>query len=124
MIRFSCLCVSLVLVLASTQLASQALLDPTKPPFQGVISGAVTTPIPNEVADANSIPDPKVSAIFVSETKRYAIINNHMVAEGEKWNHILLSRVNRDSVELSKGQSKKVVKMFDVNIIEESQYVY
>ena len=80
--------------------------------------------MPEATAESDSIPDAKVSAIFVSETKRYAIINNDMVAEGEKWNNILLSRVNRDSVELMNGQNKKVVKMFDVDVIEESQYVY
>lgn len=106
------------------QLASQTLLDPTKPPKQFITSEAMTTSMPDDVVATDSIPDAKVSAIFVSETKRYAIINNDMVAEGETWNNILLSRINRDSVELMNGQNKKVVRMFDVDVIEESQYVY
>lgn len=120
MIRFLCLCGLLV----SVQSVAQTLLDPTKPPSRRVISESVDEPTPDELAEAGGIPDARVSAIFVSETKRYAIINDDMVAEGEKWNNILLSRVNSDSVELSNGQNKKVVKMFDVDVIEESQYVY
>lgn len=111
-------------LLISMQAMSQNLLDPTKPPSRGVVTDSAAASTPDEVAESGGIPDARVSAIFVSETTRYAIINDDMVAEGEKWNNILLSRVNRDSVELSNGQNKKVVKMFDVDVIEESQYVY
>lgn len=118
-------CVGLCLWLITHCAMSQNILDPTKPPSRGVAnSDAVTAPTPDEVAEAGGIPDAKVSAIFISETTRYAIINDAMVAEGEKWNNILLSRVNRDSVELVNGQNKKVVTMFDMDVIEESQYVY
>ena len=103
---------------------AQELPDPTKP---AVLSSSSTVQSDDGVQVANptnGIPDVVVSAIFYSDEQRFAIIDNKMLAEGETWKNILLAKINKDSIELKNGDSRRVVKIFNTDVVEERAYVY
>ncbi len=107
---------------------AQELLDPTRPPHRSVVSegaeGAEFTDVEDELSDVDGIPRAVVSAIFVSSMNRYAIINNDVVVEGETWKNVLLTKVNHDSIELTNGESRRIVKIFSTDVAKERAYVY
>ncbi|MCY7295277.1 hypothetical protein [Alteromonas sp. a30] len=105
---------------------AQELFDPTRPPVSSSSSSASGGLVESgETRDnASGIPDVKISAIFYSDERRFVIINNEMVSEGEKWKNILLSKINKDSIELKNGDFHRVVKVFNTDVVEERAYVY
>jgi|GEM_PF-2590972 len=115
----------LLVCLACSIAHAQESRDPTRPPVT-TQSGvpALGTDDPSQVTQTGGIPDVVVSAIFFSDDHRFAIIDNSMVAEGETWNNVLLTKVNKDSIELESGDYRRVVKVFNANIAEERVYVY
>lgn len=114
----------LILLFVFGTAKAQLLQDPTRPPLRVTVGQSDSTNPVEEVAAVDGIPHAVVTAIFVSEISRYAIINNDMVSEGETWRNVLLAKVNHDSVELSNGDNRKVVRIFNTEIAKERDYVY
>lgn len=114
----------LLLSVVSSVALAQESSDPTRPPITRSNPAQQSADNSLSVSQASGIPDVVVSAIFFSEERRFAIIDNDMVAEGETWNNVLLTKVNKDSIELENGDFRRVVKVFNANIAEERVYVY
>ena len=96
-----------LLVACVCQSHAQQLVDPTKPKI-----------IPNqsESADGEQIdgfPQVKVSAIFINQEKRHAILNGQSVNEGDRWKGMLLAKVHQNGIVLVNNEN--VEKEFTIN---------
>lgn len=67
-----------------------------------------------------SFPKVKLSAIVVTEDRKYAIINNEVVYEGELWKNVLLSKIKSYSVTFSLNDQTKEITINNNDFITES----
>ncbi len=117
----------IILLLIPITLVAQIVVDPTKPPaykkqVQATEDGVDDAGDVEQGAEgeATGIPNAKVSAIFYSDTARYAIINNKVVNEGEMWRNTVLTKVLPKSIILQAGQVTREFKLHNVQVITET----
>lgn len=112
-------------VFLSFGIEAQLLVDPTKPPRDRTLETEDgSEEIIETRVDASGIPNARVTAIFVSNEARYAIINGDTVFEGETWRNVKVAKVNLSSVVLQNENNKKEIKINNINIIKESAHDY
>lgn len=118
--------VLLLLILCGAEVSANVFLDPTRPPQRMTVEqlNPDSDAAQDEGTAVDGIPNAVVTAIFVTESNRYAIINSDMVEEGEAWRNVLLTKINSDSIELSNGDNRKIIKIFKTDVAKERDYVY
>lgn len=95
------LCVLLALFIVATFAHSQQLVDPTTPKYH--IKSAETS----DGLMVDGFPVIKVSAVFINQNAKVAIVNGQSVTEGTDWNGMLISKVHRDGVVLVNNENVK-----------------
>lgn len=118
-----------VFILCSWSLVIQAQTiakDPTRPPkfkSQAEIGGMADSGTANKSAEQSAgLAGARLSAIVYSEGVKYAIINNQIVNEGEKWNNATLAQVLPDRVILKTESQQKELTLLNTKIILEKNY--
>lgn len=94
---FKCLLLGFAVFLICFDAGAQRV-DPTRP-----VAGAVTSSISDQVGV------PKLSGIFHKDGRKYAIINQTILSERQKWRDIELLKVKESSVILIHKQQRKEV---------------
>lgn len=92
------------------------LVDPTKPKVK-----------PNQLASTeggqiDGFPQVKVSAIFINQGSRRAILNGQSVLEGEKWKGMLLAQVNRNGIVLINNENVEKEFMINQNVKKDASH--
>lgn len=120
--------IGLLMLLGIGQAAiADILKDPTKPPSQTVVSSSSANG-QSSIEQAEGAPEDVsqfvLSAIYLKDSGRYAVINNSVVSEGQVWNNLVIQAVNHDSVVLASNEELEVISIFKSDIAKESEYVY
>ncbi len=115
-----------ICVLASGNTSAQVLIDPTKPLVPNAKSMDVTdeTLKDGPTALSNSFSGLRLSAVFISATVRYAIINGEAIHEGKTRDNITIRKVNQDGVELFHNGELKQLNLNKVMTIREHEYKF
>ncbi|UAA39086.1 hypothetical protein KIH87_01580 [Paraneptunicella aestuarii] len=109
----------------SAAASAQTMFDPTRPPkkMQAVdVEDGADAELQEDTA--TGIPKALVTAIYVTDSSRYAIINDDIVHEGETWKNVVVKTINLDNVVLAKNDIQKVVGLFNIDVAKETEYVY
>jgi len=95
-----------LLVAGSARAAEPAMHDPTQP-FRAPAGGEAAAPA--------SGPQPrfKVTAVFVSPTRRVAVVNGHALQEGQRIGGAEVVKIDGRSVQLREGNREFVVPLGD-----------
>jgi hypothetical protein len=88
------LMIYLGLFVSLSSVAQQQLIDPTQP--QGFMSGAKGS----EIATDNSNAPLVVSAVFIKDGSKLAVINGESVAEGQSWKGNKVKSIHKNGVVL------------------------
>ncbi|MDN4501930.1 hypothetical protein QX776_05930 [Alteromonadaceae bacterium BrNp21-10] len=92
---------------SSVGVQAQTLSDPTRPlTFDGD-----TTNTQPQGRQADGFPAISVSAIFISPSSKYAIINGNTLFEGQGWSNVLVTKITLNTVTLA---IEDVVKTFEI----------
>lgn len=89
-----------VVALQSTMAFAQDLQDPTRP-------HNVTKNQQGMVVNADGFPTIKVSAVFINESSKHAMINGRMLKEGQQWNGLSVLEIHQAGVVLANQESQK-----------------
>lgn len=114
------LCCSLVICGATADI----LVDPTKPLTkrleESVVSSsqAVTA---DDTQTPNSVSDIRLSAVFISPDKRYAMINGQALYEGQSNKNITVKSISRRSVDVIQDGEVKTLTLKKVMTIREHE---
>ena len=93
----------LLVVVGAARAAEPAMHDPTQP-FRAAAGGEAA-------ASAGPQPRFKVTAVFVSPTRRVAIVNGHALQEGERIGGAEVVKIDGRSVQLREGNREFVVEL-------------
>ena len=118
----------LATLLLVSQIQAQIMRDPTRPANKDVAvaenAEAEGLAVEGEGTDAENsqgnFPKVKLLAIVVTEDRKYAILNNEVVYEGQQWENILLSKVQPYSVTLTLNNQTKEITINNNDFITES----
>lgn len=111
-----------ILVILSIGLNAQVVIDPTRPANK-MIAAPESVDKSGEredtaaIQEGTVIPRANLTAIFMSEETKYAIINNQIVYEGEKWRNAILIEIKPNSVVMKAAQTTKEFKLLETGII-------
>lgn len=109
----------------TVSVSAQVMHDPTRPPkkMQAVeVDEGADAELQEDIA--TGMPKAIVTAIYVTDNSRYAIINNDIVHEGETWKNVVVKTINLDNVVLAKNDVQKVIGLFNIDVAKETEYVY
>ena len=101
--------------MASATPALAALEDPTRPPAQ---AAAVTTQSP---AAAGNGPRWTLTSTLVSPSRRTAVINDQVVAVGDRVDGALVADIQVDSVRLRSGGREVTLTLLKTNVKQPSK---
>ncbi len=80
---------------------AQQLVDPTRPKTQSAIAQS------ENGLGADGFPKVNLSAIFINENNKHAVMNGQSIAEGEQWKGFRVAQVHHDGVILMNKEKKK-----------------
>ena len=102
---------ALLMALLSVAATAEELADPTRPP------ASLTAPVAAPASGVPEIRPARLQSIFISKTRRAAIIDGESVELGGKYGDAKLIEVNEGSVILRGAQGRQVMTLFpDVKI--------
>lgn len=112
----------LTLLMTLVGVQAQVVIDPTRPANKVVASSESIDESGEQedtaaIQEGTTIPRADLTAIFLSEENKYAIINNQIVYEGEKWRNAILVEVKPNSVVMKAAQTTKEFKLLETGII-------
>lgn len=114
---------------AVTHVHAQEMRDPTRPANKGPIAAenADGVSVEGEGGQGDgeqnqqvSFPQIKLSAIVVTEDRKYAIIGNEVVYEGQQWKSVFLSKIKPYSVTFRLNDLTKEITINNNDFITES----
>jgi len=102
---------TLLMALLSVAATAEELADPTRPP------ASLTAPVAAPASGVPEIRPARLQSIFISKTRRAAIIDGESVELGGKYGDAKLIEVNEGSIVLRGTQGRQVMTLFpDVKI--------
>ena len=105
--------------------SAQMMQDPTRPPKASPVEAELNDEEgEDQEAVVTGIPRAVLTAIYVTDSNRYAIINNDIVFEGDSWKNVVVKEVNLDNVVLANNDIQKVISLFKIQVAKETEYVY
>jgi len=107
---------ALIFVIVSAMPTLAALEDPTRPPAQ---AAAVTTQSP--AAAAGNGPRWTLTSTLVSPSRRTAVINDQVVAVGDRVDGALVADIQADSVRLRAGGREVTLTLLKTNVKQPSK---
>lgn len=117
--------VLLIFVISFASVAQENRRDPTRPPNVKSVNEEDPNTV-EETIDGQRVSFPKIalSAIFHSQAKKYAVINDTIVNEGGSIENVVLTKVLPDRVILKLNDLQKELKINDTEVIKVKSYDY
>lgn len=104
--------------------SAEVLVDPTKPLPKAVEKSSVVVEqaeSANEAKTQDSISGIRLSAVFISPDKRYAMINGHAHYVGQNKNNIIVKSISHRSVDVIHDGEYKTLTLKKVMKIREHE---
>lgn len=96
--KFALMLIVLIVVSGTN---AQELVDPTRPKSQ---SAKAQT---ENGLGADGFPNVNLSAVFINNKNKHAVMNGQSIAEGEQWKGFQVTKVHRNGVILMNKENKK-----------------